>query len=151
MKNLSYLPENARLLIIQNIRPTWRTWFVIGLITFLTGFVGELRAAPSEASLHRMTLSHHEFEGWSFKPRSGDRIAIDNRSEISHSIYVTYPDGTVVNLGVQLPGSTVNWTVPTAGEGEYLFQCWIHPIIRATLVVDTETSTVSKIPHIKQQ
>lgn len=85
---------------------------------------------------HTMTLSDHEFAPIAFVPKPGDQVLIINRSDISHSIYVTYPDGSMVNLGVQTPGTTVRWRVPSDAQGEYLLQCWIHPIIRARLFVN---------------
>lgn len=85
------------------------------------------------ATLHKMTLSHHELEPWTFVPKRKDRIEIENRSNITHALYVTYPDGTVVNLEIQIPGDVVSWTVPDDAEGEYVFRCWIHPVIRAKM------------------
>jgi len=94
-------------------------------------------AAPlaSGATLHKMTLSHHELEPWTFVPKRKDRIEIVNRSNITHALYVTYPDGTVVNLEIQIPGDAVSWTVPDDAEGEYVFRCWIHPVIRAKMTI----------------
>jgi len=87
---------------------------------------------------HKMILSHHEFEPWDFKPKAGDRIEITNTSDIAHSVYITYPDGKVLTLGdVQLPGQSVDWDVPA--DGEYLFKCWIHPIINARMNVQSDT------------
>lgn len=98
----------------------------------LQGVVTPLAAG---ATLHKMTLSHHELEPWTFVPKRKDRIEIENRSNITHALYVTYPDGTVVNLEIQIPGDTVSWTVPDDAEGEYLFRCWIHPVIRAKMLI----------------
>jgi hypothetical protein len=118
-----------------------RTWLLALLVAFIIGAGSTLDAAAEEVTTHHISVTHHEFEAWSFVPKPGDRIAITNHSDISHSLYITYPDGTVVNLDVQLPGATVYWTVPE-GEADYLFQCWIHPIIRATLKVNAiEAST----------
>lgn len=89
----------------------------------------------SGASIHKMTLSHHELEAWSFVPKRKDRIEITNRSEITHALYITYPDGTVVNLEVQIPGDVVTWTIPDDAEGEYWIRCWIHPVIRANMTI----------------
>jgi len=97
------------------------------------GVVSQL--APG-ANIHKMTLSHHELEAWSFVPKRKDRIEIENRSNITHALYVTYPDGSVVNLEIQIPGDTVSWTVPDDAEGEYLFRCWIHPVIRAKMMIE---------------
>jgi hypothetical protein len=112
------------------------SWVIPFLAVFMVSACSTLRDAPArDVSTHQMSLSHHEFEAWTFLPLPRDRIEIINHSNIAHAIYITYPDGTVVNMGVQLPGATVNWTVPDDGDGEYLLQCWIHPIIRATLTV----------------
>lgn len=87
------------------------------------------------ATLHKMNLSHHELEPWSFVPKRKDRIEIKNLSNITHALYVTYPNGTVVNLEIQIPGDIVSWTVPDHAEGEYIFRCWIHPVIRASMII----------------
>ncbi len=88
------------------------------------------------AKLHKMTLSHHELEPWTFVPKRKDRIEITNTSDLTHALYVTYPDGTVVNLEIQIPGDVVNWTVPDDAEGEYVFRCWVHPVIRAKMTIE---------------
>lgn len=92
---------------------------------------------------HVMTLSDHEFAPVDFVPKPGDKILISNRSDISHSIYVTYPDGSIVNLGVQTPGKTVSWVVPEDARGEFVLQCWIHPIIRAQLFINPAKDSAS--------
>lgn len=106
----------------------WRFAIVIGMLFCLY-------ASPSlsETETHQILLSAHEFEAWTFEPRPDDQIIITNQSDMSHSIYITYPDGTVDNLGVQTPGEKVSWTVPESGE--YILQCWIHPVIKASLTV----------------
>lgn len=96
---------------------------------------GVAKPLAEGAKLQKMTLSHHELEAWSFVPKRKDRIEIENRSDITHALYVTYPDGTVVNLEIQIPGDTVSWTVPDDAEGEYVFRCWIHPVIRAKMMI----------------
>ena len=96
---------------------------------------GVVTPLAAGATLHKMTLSHHELEAWSFVPKRKDRIEIENRSNITHALYVTYPDGTVVNLEIQIPGDVVSWTVPDDAEGEYIFRCWIHPVIRANMTI----------------
>jgi len=95
-------------------------------------------SAYAEPVIWQMALAHHEFKEWDFSPKPGDTITILNQSDIAHAIYVTYPDGTVITLTehVQLPGATVKWVVPDT-PGEYTLQCWIHPIIRTTLIVST--------------
>ncbi|TFW70802.1 hypothetical protein C3Y98_09000 [Methylotenera oryzisoli] len=96
---------------------------------------GLVEPLAAGATLHKMALSHHELEAWSFVPKRKDRIEIENRSNITHALYVTYPDGTVVNLEIQIPGDVVSWTVPDDAEGEYVFRCWIHPVIRANMTI----------------
>jgi len=95
-------------------------------------------ALHAEPATWDMLLTHHEFAAWDFSPKPGDTISILNQSDIAHAPYVTYPDGTVITLTehVQLPGTRVEWVVPDA-PGEYLLQCWIHPIIRATFNIST--------------
>lgn len=110
----------------------WHVVFAVGLMLCL---FSTLSQAQEQGRIHQMSLTHHDFEAWTFTPRANDEIVITNGSDVTHSIYVTYPDGTVVNLGVQLPGETVTWEVPEAGD--FLFQCWIHPIIRAQMTVQT--------------
>ncbi len=96
---------------------------------------GEAAPLAPGASLHKMTLSHHELEPWTFVPKRKDRIDITNTSNLTHALYVTYPDGTVVNLEIQIPGDVVSWTVPDDAEGEYVFRCWVHPVIRAKMTI----------------
>ena len=116
---------------------------LIAGFVLLAGFLFSLNSTlqaqtPPNAKTHEIYLSHHEFEAWTFKPQPNDRIDIINHSDIAHSIYITAPDGTVTNLDVQLPGATVSWLVPESGD--YTLQCWIHPVIHATLSVQTATS-----------
>lgn len=103
------------------------------IFTLLSMAVNAEQASNSGPVVHNMSLTHHDFEDWSFTPSANDTLAITNKSDVAHSIYITYPDGTVVNLDVQLPGETFTWTIPAAGD--YLLQCWIHPIIRSELTV----------------
>jgi len=113
------------------------------------------QSASDPAHSHRMTLSDHEFAPVDFEPQPGDTITIRNHSDISHSIYVTYPDGTMVNLGVQTPGTTVYWQVPADAKGEFVLQCWIHPIIRANLLINeantSSSAAKSALPKFTRQ
>lgn len=114
----------------------WQAW----LLALLVGFVLSASSIAWSTEVHQMKLTHHEFDPWDFVPKPGDRIDIHNHSDIVHAVYVTYPDGTIVNLtetAAQLPGTTVSWTVPAdAKDGdEYVLRCWIHTIIRADLKV----------------
>lgn len=113
------------------------------------------QSASDPAHSHRMTLSDHEFAPVDFEPQPGDTITIRNHSDISHSIYVTYPDGTMVNLGVQTPGTTVHWQVPADAKGEFVLQCWIHPIIRANLLINeaktSSSAARSALPKFTRQ
>jgi plastocyanin len=113
------------------------------------------QSASDPAHSHRMTLSDHEFAPVDFEPQPGDTITIRNHSDISHSIYVTYPDGTMVNLGVQTPGTTVYWQVPADAKGEFVLQCWIHPIIRANLLINeaktSSSAARSALPKFTRQ
>lgn len=111
--------------------------WLIGMMLIIAMLISTAGTAEQmgelEPVVHNLSLTHHDFEDWTFTPRANDTLAITNKSDIAHSIYITYPDGTVVNLDVQLPGETFTWTIPAAGD--YLLQCWIHPIIRAEMMV----------------
>ena len=114
----------------------WKGWLMgmTLIIVTLISMAGKAeQVGESEQVVHNLSLTHHDFEDWTFTPRVNDTLAITNKSDIAHSIYITYPDGTVVNLDVQLPGETFTWTIPAAGD--YRLQCWIHPIIRAEMTV----------------
>ncbi|MGY1490441.1 methylamine utilization protein [Methylobacillus pratensis] len=134
----------ARAMHARNNAPwmmRWQAW----LLVLIAGFIFSASSVAWSADVHQMELTHHEFEPWTFVPKPGDRIDIHNHSDIVHAIYVTYPDGTVVNLtetAAQLPGMTVSWTVPEDAEDgdEYVLRCWIHTIIRADLKVKAPLS-----------
>lgn len=127
--------QAARITVFRDGRthPACRRLLWLSLLMVAVTLAAYSSRSMSQPQTHLIWLSHHEFESWSFTPHPNDTIDIINHSDISHSIYVTYPDGTVENLGVQVPGETVSWTVPAAGN--YLLQCWIHPVIRSSLVV----------------
>lgn len=111
----------------------WLMGMMLILTTLLSVTSNAEQAVVSGEVVRHLSLTHHDFEKWTFTPKVSDKILITNNADISHSIYITYPDGSVVNLDVQLPGKTVTWVVP--GPGDYVFQCWIHPIIRAEMTV----------------
>lgn len=103
-----------------------------------SGYASVQAQSADNPKTHEIYLSHHEFEAWTFTPQPNDWIHIVNHSDIAHSIYITSPDGSITNLDVQLPGATVRWQVPDSGD--YTLQCWIHPVIHATLSVKKTTS-----------
>ncbi len=146
----SSTPTARNLYLFAHIN--WLTCLVVLIMFFMVSSCSTLpdKTVQQETThqimmSHRMTLSHHEFEPWTFTPRPGDRVVIENQSDIAHAIYITYPDGTVVNMGVQIPETIVTWTVPEDAEGEYLLQCWIHPVIRASLTV----KSLTELPETK--
>ncbi|WP_025869962.1 hypothetical protein [Methylobacillus glycogenes] len=107
------------------------SWCLVLFVAFHLAGCASVPPTPD----HQLALNHHEFMAWDFVAKPGEQISITNQSDIAHSLYITSPAGQVVNLGVQLPGRTVYWRIPRDGAGDYLIQCWIHPIIRATLQV----------------
>lgn len=119
---------------------------VVLLSIYLSGCSTARQSQIATAKKYEMTLSDHEFAAVDFVPQAGNTITIHNGSDISHSIYVTYPNGDMVNLGVQTPGTDVHWKVPVDAKGEFVFQCWIHPIIRARFFINGEkvSSSVSE-------
>lgn len=111
------------------------SWCLVIFVAFHLAGCASVPPTPD----HQLALNHHEFMAWDFVAKPGEQISITNQSDIAHSLYITSPAGQVVNLGVQLPGRTVYWRIPRDGAGDYLIQCWIHPIIRATLQVQSQT------------
>lgn len=111
------------------------SWCLVLFVAFHLAGCASVSPTPD----HQLALNHHEFMAWDFVAKPGEQISITNQSDIAHSLYITSPAGQVVNLGVQLPGRTVYWRIPRDGAGDYLIQCWIHPIIRATLQVQSQT------------
>tara|TARA_R110002050_G_scaffold57423_5_gene129203 strand:- start:121974 stop:122336 length:363 start_codon:yes stop_codon:yes gene_type:complete len=111
----------------------WLMSMMFIITTLISSIVIAEQAIESEQVIRQLFLTHHDFEDWTFTPKVNDKVLISNQSNISHSIYVTYPDGSIINLGVQLPGKTVTWIIPSTGD--YILQCWIHPIIRADMAV----------------
>lgn len=105
---------------------------VLALLFML--FYTNIYADDAAAQTHQMHLKQHDFDSWTFTPKANDLIIITNSADISHAIYVTYPDGTVENLGVQTPGEVVTWRIPD--KGVYLLKCWIHPIINEYMTVE---------------
>lgn len=91
-------------------------------------------ARKKQNAVHVMVLNHHELSAPDFKAQVGDTIRIINKADIAHSIYVTYEDGRIVSLDTQLPGAEK--TVTLEAQGIVLLRCWIHPVIRAQLLVD---------------
>ncbi|EMR14009.1 hypothetical protein MPL1_01886 [Methylophaga lonarensis MPL] len=120
--------------VMDAINISWWLWAASLLIIVAVSGWSTVSANESEPRAHEIFLFEHDFERWEFSAQPLDRIDIINKSNISHAIYITYPDGTVINLDVQIPGATLSWQVPYAGE--FVLRCWIHPIISATLVVD---------------
>ncbi|WP_081620822.1 methylamine utilization protein [Methylophilus methylotrophus] len=140
---------------------TWAAMYVllVLLAIYLASCSMKHHAPISSANVlskdHTMILSDHEFVPVDFVPQPGDIITIHNRSDISHSIYVTYPDGTMVNMGVQTPDTIVRWQVPRDAKGEFVLQCWIHPIIRANLLINSSNTyssvTRTDLPRFTRQ
>lgn len=141
--------------VLQSVSRKLSTWVAMYVLLVLLAFYlascslkhhAPTSSGTRQDNKHTMTLSDHEFAPVDFVPQPGDMITIHNRSDISHSIYVTYPDGTMVNMGVQTPGTTVHWQIPLGAQGEFVLQCWIHPIIRANLLINAvnQSSAVSQ-------
>jgi plastocyanin len=95
-----------------------------------------LAATPTAALAedHRIHISHLEFDPPAVVEASvGDRLVFENRSEITHNLYVTDKDGRMTYLDTQVPGVTRIATLTQSGPTQV--RCWIHPIIRMDLDV----------------
>lgn len=85
------------------------------------------------AAEHTVVLHHMELDRIEGEMRLGDVVTFDNRSDMTHNLYITYADGTVDNLDTQVPGMTRTVTLRVAGPA--VIRCWIHPIIKSDLTV----------------
>lgn len=91
-----------------------------------TALVG-LQALPVQAETVEIVIKHLEEHETDAKPALGDTVVFDNRSEISHNLYLTYEDGTVETLNTQPPGTKKSTVMNKLGH--VTLRCWIHPII----------------------
>lgn len=83
---------------------------------------------PAIAAEYTLILHEMDLEPLTVTPHVGDLITFDNRSDMTHNLYVTYSDGSVDNLDTQTPGMQRKLIVRVAGPA--IIRCWIHPIIR---------------------
>lgn len=92
-----------------------------------------LSSGPAYSAEHTLVMHHMELEEMTVSVRVGDVINFDNRSDMTHNLYVTYSDGTVDNLDTQVPGTQRKLTLRVAGPA--VIKCWIHPIIRLEMEI----------------
>ena len=85
---------------------------------------------------HTLVMHHMDLEEVTVPVRVGDVINFDNRSDMTHNLYVTYSDGTVDNLDTQVPGTQRKLTLRVAGPA--IIKCWIHPIIRLEMEIGSQ-------------
>jgi len=90
---------------------------------------------PSAASAEEFELiiEHTEIQETDIKPKVGDTIKFVNKADIAHNLYLTYEDGSVLNLDTQFPGTSK--TALLEKSGKVVVRCWIHPIIRLDIDV----------------
>lgn len=67
------------------------------------------------------------------QPKGDDTISFVNSADITHSLYLTYENGQMVDLEVQIPDTTKTTTLEQSGK--VVVRCWIHPVIRIELDV----------------
>lgn len=99
---------------------------LVALLTFLI-------AGGVHAEEHTVVLHHMDVESISVPLAVGDVVTFDNRSDMTHNLYVTYADGTVDNLDTQFPGMKRTLTLRQAGMAQ--IRCWIHPIINVEFTI----------------
>lgn len=90
-------------------------------------------SSKASAGEHVVVLHHMELDRIEGEMRVDDVVTFDNRSDMTHNLYITYADGTVDNLDTQTPG--MKRTVKLRVAGPAVVRCWIHPIIKSELVV----------------
>jgi plastocyanin len=102
----------------------------------IAAFVMALSCASVHAAEHTLIMHHMELEEMPVPVKVGDVITFDNRSDMTHNLYLTYSDGTVDNLDTQVPGMQRKLTLRVAGPA--VIKCWIHPIIRLEVDIGPE-------------
>lgn len=103
------------------------------LRTLIIAFVMVLSSGRAYSAEHTLIMHHMELEEITVPVRVGDVVNFDNRSDMTHNLYVTYSDGTVDNLDTQVPGTQRKLTLRVAGPA--IIKCWIHPIIRLEMEI----------------
>lgn len=104
--------------------------------TLIIACVVVLSCGRAYAAEHTLVMHHMELEEMATPVRVGDVINFDNRSDMTHNLYVTYSDGTVDNLDTQVPGTQRKLTLRVAGPA--VIKCWIHPIIRLEVEIGSQ-------------
>jgi len=141
MKTLATQHSDNLLFRIAN-SAIWHLLAVVSIMlcTYSTQLYAETQT-DADPKVHQIYLMQHDFEFDSYTASPGDIIEIINQSDISHSVYIETPDGTIINIDeklyVQTPGVSVRWKVPEFGE--FTLRCWIHPVIHATLLIPEPT------------
>jgi plastocyanin len=92
-----------------------------------------LSSGQAYSAEHTLVMHHMDLEEITVPVRVGDVVNFDNRSDMTHNLYVTYSDGTVDNLDTQVPGTQRKLTLRVAGTA--IIKCWIHPIIRLEMEI----------------
>lgn len=104
--------------------------------TLIIACVVVLSCGPAYSAEHTLVMHHMELEEVTAPVRAGDVIIFDNRSDMTHNLYVIYSDGTVDNLDTQVPGMQRKLTLRVAGPA--VIKCWIHPIIRLEMEIGSQ-------------
>lgn len=107
---------------------TKRGFFTL-LLLAMTAFT-PLAASAEEFEL---VIEHTEIHETDIKPKVGDTIRFVNKADIAHNLYLTYEDGSILNLDTQFPGTSKLALLEKSGT--VVVRCWIHPIIRMDIDV----------------
>jgi plastocyanin len=98
-------------------------------LAFLMGIVVAASAATT------ITIGQR---GMLFSPSSaslakGDRIVFTNDDDVIHNIHIFTVGSAEKDLGLQKPGTTLNYTFDKAGA--YRIRCNIHPSMKMAVTV----------------
>lgn len=104
-----------------------------GLFTLLLLAVTALAPLSASAEQFELIIEHTEILETDIKPKVGDTIKFVNNADIAHNLYLTYEDGSILNLDTQFPGMSKLALLEKSGT--VVVRCWIHPIIRMDIDV----------------
>lgn len=104
-----------------------------GLFALLSLAITALFPLAALAEEFELIIEHTEISETDIKPKVGDTIKFINKADIAHNLYLTYEDGSVLNLDTQFPGTSKVALLEKSGT--VVVRCWIHPIIRMDIDV----------------
>ena len=87
-------------------------------------------ASASAQSTHTITIENLQFEPQTLTVKRGDRVVWTNKDLVPHT--ATAEKG----FDSRSIAANASWTYTAATPGRYLYMCTLHPMMKATLVVE---------------